>query len=62
MYKYKKYINLLLFPGSQRQKKGEELAGLAEQRIIISGVGLVVESHGEEGKSAGSFYFILFSK
>lgn len=41
-----------LFPGPKVQKKGAELAGLAEPRIIISGVGLAVESHGEEGRSA----------
>lgn len=36
----------------QGQRKGAKLAELAEQRIIISGVGLAVESHGEEGRSA----------
>lgn len=36
----------------QGQKNGVKLAELAEQRIIISGVGLAVESHGEEGRSA----------
>ncbi len=44
---------LLLFAGSRGQRKGAELVGLAEQRIIVSGVGLAVESHGEEGRSAG---------
>ncbi|KAK5868275.1 hypothetical protein PBY51_009305 [Eleginops maclovinus] len=32
----------------QDQRKGAKLAGLAEQSIIFSGVGLAVESHGEE--------------
>lgn len=33
-----------------------EEAGLTEQSITISGVGLAVESHGEEGRSAGFFF------
>ncbi|KAI4814945.1 hypothetical protein KUCAC02_005120 [Chaenocephalus aceratus] len=32
----------------QDQKKGAKLAGLAEQSIIFSGVGLALGSHGEE--------------
>lgn len=35
------------------RRKGAKLAGLAEQRIIVSGVGLAGEAHGEKGRSAG---------
>ena len=50
------------FQDLQGQRKGAKLAGLAEQRIIIPGVGLAVESHGEEGRSAAVavVFFVLF--
>ncbi|KAK2912798.1 hypothetical protein Q8A73_006911 [Channa argus] len=45
---YGEYLRL----GSQGLRKGAKLAELAEQRIIIPGVGLAVESHGEEGSTS----------
>ncbi|TNN01310.1 hypothetical protein fugu_010692 [Takifugu bimaculatus] len=34
------------------RRKGAKLAGLAEQCIVVSGVGLAVGAHGEKGTSA----------
>lgn len=45
------------FQDSGRQRKGAKHAALAEQRIIIPGVGLAVGSHGEEGRAALFFFF-----
>lgn len=50
------FIYLFLFffagpPGDRGRERSSSL-DLAEQRIIVSGVGLAVGSHGEEGRSA----------
>lgn len=42
------------------KRKGAKLAGLAEQCIIVSGVGLAAESHGEKGRSAAFIYLFVF--
>lgn len=48
------------FQDPGRQRKGGKHAALAEQRIIIPGVGLAVGSHGEEGRAALFFFFSFF--
>lgn len=50
------------FQDPGRQRKGAKHAALAEQRIIIPGVGLAVGSHGEEGRAALFFFFFLMSE
>lgn len=48
------------FQDPGRQRKGAKHAALAEQRIIIPGVGLAVGSHGEEGRAA--LFFLFFNE
>lgn len=48
--------NTYLFTGPQEQRKGAKLAELAEQCIIVSGVGLAVGAHGEKGTSVFLIY------
>ena len=60
MHVYNHEINIFFHFCLQDQRKGAQLAGLAEQRIIISGVGLAVDPHGEEGTSAAVFYYYCY--
>lgn len=53
-------FTLFYFQELGDKRKGAKLAGLAEQCIIVSGVGLAAESHGEKGRSAAFIYLFVF--